>query len=264
MQKKVLGSNPEETTNWQYRQLTNQIKIMEVKKPESMVKDQRVSITKGATGMGLLGLNMGWNDPHEADEAKSMDPDLSVVFIHKDGTVNITKDVLFYNSNKTEDAKEWVDKTREIPFIYSQAAASVMGDNRDGAGADDTVKERVEIDLAKLPATIAWIVPVVTIYECKKKGQHFGTLTDCYMEINDTNNVLTPQRADLSEDYSAYEAMIPGYFYKDKEGEWKLLNKAIGINETAESLGEEPNPINVAKNILKLTGIKVAEAAPAA
>jgi tellurium resistance protein TerD len=232
------------------------------KEPRQLVNNEKVALTKDVQGAGLLQIDLGW------DEGENMDPDASLVMVHEDGTVTVDTDLLFYNQNRKMEGGRpveldgkpvWNNAAKPYPFILDGAIASILGDNRDGAATDATVgdaKERITIDFSKIPATVKYLVPFITLYEAKTRKQHFGDLKNAFVRISDTNNAIDPIKSDLSEDYSAYEAMIPGYIYK-VEGEWKFVKEDIGVNETAASLGEVPNVINMANNIVKLAKLKI-------
>lgn len=241
------------------------------KEARTLVKSEKVNLTKDVQGAGLLQIDLGW-DAAEQVNGKDFDPDASLVMVHEDGTVTVDTDLLFYNQNRQTDSSGkpmqdaagnplWKDTSKPYPFILSGAIASILGDNRTG-GADETTvgdaKERITIDFSKIPATVKYLVPFVTIYDAKARGQHFGDMKNAFVRISDTNNAFTPVKSDLSEDYSAYEAMIPGYIYKHTDGEWKFTKEDIGVNETAASLGEVPDVINMANNIVKLAKLAIA------
>lgn len=234
---------------------------------KSLVSGERVNLTKDVTNPGQTKVELGW-DAAEKVNGQDFDPDACLVLVHEDGTVTTETDLLFYNQNRAmkdghpyeEGGKPvWKDATKPFPFILNGAITS-SGDNLTGETDEKTVgdaKETITIDWTKIPATVQYAVPFVTIYDAKTRGQHFGEMKNAFIRISDTNNAYPAMKSDLTEDYSAHEAMIPGYFYKTKENEWKYVKEDIGINESAASLGAVPNVINVAENIIKLAKLKI-------
>lgn len=214
-----------------------------------LIKGQRISLTKDMLGMGLLRFGLGWDT---SKSSQSYDPDACLLLIPNDGNVDKAKHLLYFNSNKNNGA--WMDTTRPFPFIYDGAAASVLGDDTTGGSSAEGDDERIEVDLSRIPADIAFIVPFVVIYEAGKKKQHFGEMENCYVRIDDSNGVMPAAKFSLDEDFSTSEAVIFGYCYR-KDGEWQYNTKVVGVNEG--SFNQMPDVFNVADHCQQLLNLAV-------
>ncbi|MBQ2790859.1 MAG: TerD family protein, partial [Thermoguttaceae bacterium] len=111
-----------------------------------------ISLTKGqnaALGGGLarISVGLGW-DPRQ-DAGDEFDLDASCFLLGENGTVRSQRDLVFYKQS-------------------SSVCGSVVhgGDNRDGVGDGDD--ETFDINLSTIPADVAKLVFVVTIYKANE------------------------------------------------------------------------------------------------
>lgn len=170
----------------------------------SLSKGGNVNLSKEAPGLKKLIVGLGW-DPRATD-GKEFDLDGSAFLLNSAGKVRSDADFVFYNNLKSADGS----------IVHS-------GDNRSGQGDGDD--EKVNIDLAAVPADIEKISFCVTIHEGQQRGQNFGQVGKAYIRCVDADTSKEIARYDLSEDGSTETAMIFGEVYRSGS-EWKF--KAIG------------------------------------
>lgn len=170
----------------------------------SLSKGGNVNLSKEAPGLKKLIVGLGW-DPRATD-GKEFDLDGSAFLLNSTGKVRSDADFVFYNNLKSADGS----------IVHS-------GDNRSGQGDGDD--EKVNIDLAAVPADIEKISFCVTIHEGQQRGQNFGQVSKAYIRCVDADSGKEIARYDLSEDGSTETAMIFGEVYRSGS-EWKF--KAIG------------------------------------
>jgi len=170
----------------------------------SLSKGGNVNLSKEAPGLKKLLVGLGW-DPRATD-GKEFDLDGSAFLLNSTGKVRSDADFVFYNNLKSADGS----------IVHS-------GDNRSGQGDGDD--EKVNIDLAAVPADIEKISFCVTIHEGQQRGQNFGQVGKAYIRCVDADSGKEIARYDLSEDGSTETAMIFGEVYRNGS-EWKF--KAIG------------------------------------
>jgi len=227
----------------------------------NLAKGTRIDLSKSNPGLAPIQYALGWDErkkssPDEAD----YDPDVSVVVLHSSRPFSNPGDLLYYNSNG--GANNWIDKTKPYPFIMGGALKS-SGDERTGGKEGDD--EVITVSLKDLADDVTHVVPIVTIYEYKERKQNFGMMQNAYCRIEAPGVAgFDVQKADLTEDYSAYQAMIPGYFYK-KDGNWKYFNSMLGVNESTTGVnGKAIGTVDletIANNLTAILGIAVAPAA---
>lgn len=171
--------------------------------PVSLVKGQKVSITKGNTGLNKLLVGVGW-DVNQYDGGEAFDLDSEVFLVGANGKVTRQEDFIFFGNLK-----------------HPSGAVEHMGDNRTGEGDD----EKIKIDLSKVPPAILKIVVAVTIYEPEQRKQNFGQVSNAYIRIVDEEKQEELLKYDLGEDFSIETAVVFGEIYKNGL-EWKF--NAIG------------------------------------
>jgi tellurium resistance protein TerD len=183
----------------------------------NLTKGQKVDLTKTNPGLQKLTIGLGWN-PRRTD-GQQFDLDASAFLVKGDGKVRDEKDMVFYGN-----------KSHESNCIIHG------GDNRDGQGEGDD--EKMNVDLALVPADIDKIVVSVTIHEASERGQNFGMVDGAYVRIVDESKPAGQQeilRYDLSEDASTNTAMIFARLYR-KDGEWKFEAVGQGYNAGLKGL----------------------------
>ncbi len=170
----------------------------------SLVKGQKVDITKGNEGLKQIVVGLGWDvNKYDGD---NFDLDSSAFLLDENGKVTSDKDFIFFNNLR-----------------HPSGAVVHMGDNLTGKGDGDD--EQIIVDLTKIPENIEKIAFAVAIYDADNRMQNFGMVSNAYicMVNKDTNEKMI--RYDLSEDYSTETSMVVGELYRHN-GEWKF--NAIG------------------------------------
>lgn len=171
----------------------------------SLVKGQKVDLTKGNPGLKKIMIGLGW-DVNQFDTGADFDLDAAAFLLGANGSCPTEKEFVFYGN-----------------LEHSSGSVKHMGDNLTGAGEGDD--EQIEIDLSLVPQNIEKIAFTVTIYDAEIRQQNFGQVSNAYIRIVDevTNTELI--RYDLGEDFSIETAVVVGEIYKHG-GEWKF--NAIG------------------------------------
>ena len=160
--------------------------------PINLSKGQKISLTKTNPGLRNVVVGIGW--------------DVNGFDTGENGKVTGQQDFVFYGNTRHESG-----------------AVQHMGDNQTGAGDGDD--EQLRIDLSLVPASIARIAFVVTIYDAEARRQNFGQVNNSYIRIYNETTGEELLRYDLGEDFSIETAAIFGELYKNN-GEWKF--NAIG------------------------------------
>lgn len=180
----------------------------------SLVKGQKIDLTKDNDGLTKLSLGLGW----DANSGNSGAFDLDAFAICLNPTNKLHKplpeSVLYFNSPKQGDG---------TLAIYAGAVMH-SGDNLTGAGDGDD--ETITIDFTKVPDDLSEILLAVNIFDSVARGnQNFGMVKNAFIHAYDANTKQELGRYDLSEDYSASDCVIFAKVYRHN-GEWKF--QAIG------------------------------------
>lgn len=179
----------------------------------SLVKGQKVDLTKGNVGLTKVIVGLGW-DPAAVKsgffglkkKAPNIDCDASALLLNGNGKLsNGTNLVCFYNKQS--------------------GCGSVVhtGDNITGEGDGDD--EQIIVQLDRVPASVERILVVVNIYECDSRRQDFGMIESAFIRILNPVNDKELIRFNLTDNYAGKTALIVGELYRDN-GEWKF--NAIG------------------------------------
>jgi tellurium resistance protein TerD len=170
----------------------------------SLVKGQKLSLSKEAPGIKLLRIGLGW-DARSTDGAP-FDLDSSAILVAATGKVRSDEDFVFYGQ-------------------LSDVAGSVVhqGDNLTGDGDGDD--EQIVIDLTKVPADIERIVITASIYEGTERNQTFGQVRNAYVRVVNEDDGAEVTRYDLSEDYDRETALVFAEVYRNN-ADWKV--NAVG------------------------------------
>lgn len=171
----------------------------------NLVKGERIDLTKTNPSLKVAGIGLGW------DAGNNFDLDVFVMALESGKLKNPTH-LLYFNSPKVGGK----------PTILAGALIH-SGDNLTGVGDGDD--ETVLMDISKLPAEVTEVLVCVNIYQADSRRQNFGQVQNAFIRAYDNDSKQELFKYDLSEDYSAFTAMIMGKFYK-KDGEWKF--QAIG------------------------------------
>lgn len=170
----------------------------------SLQKGGNVNLSKEAPGLKEIMVGLGWDA--RATDGAEFDLDASVFMTKPDGKVRADADFIFYNNK-----------------VSSDGSVTHMGDNRSGAGDGDD--EKVQVNLAKVPAEVDKISFTVTIHEGETRKQTFGQVGNAFIRVVNSGDGKELARYDLSEDGSTETAMIFGELYRAGV-EWKF--RAVG------------------------------------
>lgn len=144
----------------------------------SLNKGQGVSLRKADNDLSQVTIGLGW----DVAEAKSgffgslfgkqpeeYDLDAIALVLGADGKMTGPQDAVFYNAKQHPGGAIWL-----------------TGDNRTGEGDGDD--EQIIVKLDQVGSEYARILFVVSIYEGKKKQQHFGKVANAYIRAVDGKN----------------------------------------------------------------------------
>ena len=128
----------------------------------SLVKGQKIDITKGNTGLKKITIGLGW-DTNKYD-GDNFDLDSSAFLLGSNGKVTDNKDFVFFNN-----------------LVHPSGSVKHMGDNLTGAGDGDD--EQIIVNLPEVPSNIEKIAFAVTIYEADSRMQNFGMVSNAYIRV---------------------------------------------------------------------------------
>lgn len=179
-----------------------------------LTKGVNIPLTKDEK-MTVAAIGLGWD---KVENGHPFDADVSALLINKDGKL-IPNDAIVYFGGPivigSGDTKKTSSKCGGI--LHS-------GDNTTGEGDGDD--ETILVEVEEVDQEVDKIVFIVNIFDAKNRGnQTFGMSDNCSIRLYnpDTNEILASY--DLTEDYSAADAIYAGELYK-KNGVWKF--KALG------------------------------------
>lgn len=184
----------------------------------SLVKGQKISLSKEVAGLSSVVVGLGW------DAAKKG------LF---GGTHNIDCDasaIILDTNNKYLDTVYFGNRSSMNSAVYHH------GDNLTGDGDGDD--EQISVNLKDMPNNVGKIVFVVNIYACKSRHQDFGMIKNAFIRLVNKADNKEICKYNLSDNYSGKTAMIFAEVYK-KDNEWKF--NAIGQGNGATSISELEN-----------------------
>ena len=171
----------------------------------SLQKGQKVDLTKGNAGLTKIFIGLGW-DTNRYDGGHDFDLDASAFLTGENGKVQSDADFVFYGNLK-----------------HASGSVEHTGDNLTGEGDGDD--EVINVDLSKIPSSVAKIAFTVTIYEADTRAQNFGMVSNAFIRVVNANSGAELIRYDLGEDYSIETAVVVAELYRHGT-EWKF--NAIG------------------------------------
>jgi len=175
----------------------------------SLVKGQKIDLTKGNAGLSKITVGLGWDPVVKrgffGSKKVDIDCDASALLLDENGKLHGKNLVCFHNL-----------KSPDGSVIHS-------GDNRTGEGEGDD--EQIHVDLARVPANVQKILFVVNIYDCINRKQDFGMISAAYIRVLNSSNQQELVRFNLTDNYAGKTALIVGEVYRHS-GEWKF--NAIG------------------------------------
>ncbi len=181
----------------------------------SLVKGQKIDLTKGNPSLTKVIIGLGW-DTNKYAGGFSFDLDASVFLVGQNGKTNNDEDFIFYNNLKS----------RNEAVIHT-------GDNRTGEGDGDD--EQVILEFAKMPQDVDKMAVTVTIHEALSRGQNFGQVSNAYVRVVNEETGEEVLRYDLGEDFSVETAIVVCELYRNS-GEWKFSAVGSGFQGGLESL----------------------------
>ncbi|MBR4373149.1 MAG: TerD family protein, partial [Treponema sp.] len=175
----------------------------------SLVKGQKVSLTKEKPGLSEIFVGLGWDEVQQNSgllgslfgKKQDIDCDASV-YLLKGGKLKSEDDMVFFNNLK-----------------HKSGAVTHHGDNLTGGGDGDD--EQISISLQKVPAEYDRIVIAVNIYKASERKQHFGLVKNAFIRVVDKSTNTEICRYNLTDDYSGKTGAIFGEVYREG-GEWKF------------------------------------------
>lgn len=189
----------------------------------TVVKGQKVDLTKGNTGLNSLIVEIGWQSPAQ------LEMDTSAFLLGEQGKVSRDEDLIFYNN----------PSTAYISY-------------KDVPGSND--RKQFEVKLDSIPSDKMKIAFTLTIYDGEKRGQSFGQVSQAYFRILNQVTGAELLRCDLDNHFSVETAVVVGELYR-YSGEWKFnaiaAGFAGGLKELCKNFGietsDEPAPTPVPK-----------------
>lgn len=178
-------------------------------------KGQRLDLTKTNPGLKIAAIGLGWDI---ASSGGDFDLDAFALALENGKIKSAPKDILYFNSPKI-DSK---------PTLFGGGLIH-SGDNLTGAGDGDD--ETMLCEFGKLPSEVTEIIICVNIYEAIARRQNFGQVNNAFIRVYDFDTKAEICKYDLSEDYSAFNAMVMGKLYL-KDSEWKFQAIGTGDNGT--------------------------------
>ena len=175
----------------------------------NLSKGERINLSKEAPSLKKVGVGLGW-DTNATDTGVDFDLDASVFMLGANGKIPTEKNFIFYNN-----------------LISPDGAIKHTGDNLTGAGDGDD--ETINVELAKVDATINDLVFVVTIHEAEKRKQNFGQVHNAFIRLYDLDTNKEIAKYDLEEDFSKETAIEFGKLYK-KDNQWRFQAVGQGFN----------------------------------
>lgn len=188
----------------------------------SLVKGQKIDLTKGNAGLNQVMVGLGWDPVTESKGffksmfgggEKSIDCDASVIMLRANDKLATNKDVIYFGN-----------------LTHASGSVRHMGDNLTGDGAGDD--EQIFVQLKSVPQEIEKLVFVVNIYDCLARKQDFGMIKNAYIRIVDVNTKQELVRFDLSDDYSGFTGLEVGQVYRH-DGEWKFAAIGNGTHDAS-------------------------------
>lgn len=172
----------------------------------SLVKGQRLDITKNNPHLTVVKFGLGWDA--NTGNGDDFDLDASALLLENGKLRSIPESVIYFNN-------------------LTNHGVTHSGDERTGSHAGDD--ETITINLSTLTASIDEVLFVVNIFEAAARHQNFGMVNNAFIRAYDGTTNEEFLRYDLTEDRSSDSGFIMGRLYK-KEGEWKFQAVGTTVN----------------------------------
>lgn len=199
----------------------------------SLVKGQKISLTKENEGLSEIAVGLGWDEYTPKKEKglkgffKAMSESTSHDSIDCDATAFLLRNGKLRSSSRTID---------EVSYRNGRAENNCVthsGDNLTGAGDGDD--ETIYVDLDKVPQDVDRIIFVVNIYQAFSRRQNFGMIENAFIRVYNRENNEELCKYDLTDDYKGMTALVCGEIYRDSN-EWKF--NAIGNGTHDKSIDD--------------------------
>ena len=219
----------------------------------SLVKGQKVDITKDRPGLSQIAVALGW-DPigvHQrtqrsvvsAPAQPGLGARLSQLWdrasnavqnaTHQQGTMSPNGP-----SNMDIDASAICVNAagKAIDLVYfghqvsNDKSIHHSGDNLTGSGSGDD--ETILVTLPTVSSSTERIVFIVNIYDCVNRRQTFGMVTNAYIRVYNPFNNEEILRYNLTDDYANSTGIFVGEIYR-RNGEWKFSAMGEGTSDTS-------------------------------
>jgi len=129
-------------------------------------------------------IGAGWDD--NAFNSDTLDADISLFLVDRDGQTRVDEDFVFYNQ----------------PEVL-EGAVKHHGDSRTGAGDGDD--ENISIDLNGVPFDISQILVVLSLYKGFEKEQALSSLRNVYIRVVNKDSGEELVRYKMDEDLKEAE-----------------------------------------------------------
>ena len=173
----------------------------------NLSKGERINLVKTAPGLRRVMLGLGW-DSNTFDTGGDFDLDVVAFALNEQQKCPGAEGMCFYNQPTVMNGA----------IVYS-------GDCRKGEIAGDD--ETMTIDLEKLPASIAEVSVVVSIFEAATRRQNFGMVKKSYIRLVDADSGQEIARYDLEDEFSAETSVQFGSLAR-KDGGWRFAAVGAG------------------------------------
>ncbi len=173
----------------------------------SLKKGNSFNLSKKEVSLKKIMVGLGW----EVKSNSTLDLDVSVFMLGKNGKLPADEFFVFYNNLKSPDG-----------------AVQHTGDNRTGAGDEDD--EMVLVNLPNISEAITEILFIVSIHEAAVRRQNFGNLKDAYIHIVDVETKREILRYDLDNEFGANYDVEFGKLSRI-DGDWVFVASGIGDNK---------------------------------
>jgi len=169
----------------------------------NITKGSSLNLSKEAPSLRKIMIGLGWDTGEYI-----IDLDTSAFMLSEDGKIPEDEYFVFYNNLTSPDG-----------------AFEHTGDNRTGEGDGDD--EMILANLAKVNPAVTEIVIIVSIYDAKNKGHHFGLLQNAFIRVYDVDNKTELLKYTLNESHDNCTEIEFGKFHKNNN-EWEFTALGIG------------------------------------
>ena len=174
----------------------------------NLKKGERTNLTsQGGKVHGII-VGLGWDSAKFGGAA--VDCDVSAILCGADGKA---QDVIFFGKMRSENDA----------VVYT-------GDSRTGEG--DGENEQIYVNFTKLPTAVSKLVICANIYDAKAKRQHFGMISNAFVQVRNwkTGEVLC--RFNLTDNYSGMSGIITAEILRGN-GDWVFVPNGAPVQEAS-------------------------------